>query len=135
MKYLLLAVVGFFLQLQLFSQTSYPVIREADLQGKQFQSWYAFDTTWTKHILPGCLLENHLKVSCEHCGSIYLNVRLKIDSTGKLISHEKISGTICENELSDKVVNCFLEFFYFLEFPPELRNIILEVKLGKALKC
>jgi hypothetical protein len=135
MKHFILALFCVVFQLQVFSQKDYSVIREIDLKGKQFKAWNRFDTTWTKHILPGCLLENSLKLSCAHCSSVYLDVRLKIDSTGKLVSHEKVGGDMCGNDISDKVVKCFLDFFYFLEFPPELRNIILEVRLGSSLKC
>ena len=135
MKYFFLTLVCITLQLQLFSQKNYTTIREADLTGKQLAAWYSFDTTWRIHIFPSCLLENHLKQNCAHCENIFLIVRLKIDSTGKLISHEKVSGEMCGQEISDKLVKCFLDFFYFLEFPPELRNVILEVKLGNSLKC
>ncbi len=135
MKYLLLPLFCIIFQLHVFSQKNYTFIREADLTGKQQAAWYSFDTTWKKHIFPGCLLENHLKLSCAHCDNIYIDVKLKIDSTGKLVSYEKTGGEMCGQEVTDKLVKCFLDFFYFLEFPPELRNVILEVKLGSSLKC
>ena len=135
MKHCFLIVFLLIIQLHVFSQKKYPVIREADLKGKALKEWHRIDTTWTKHIFPGCLLENNLKLNCADCDHIYLEVRLTIDSHGRLISHEKTGGTMCEKEISDNVVKCFLDFFYFLEFPRKLRNHNFEVKIGTSLKC
>jgi hypothetical protein len=111
------------------------IIKENNLSGKQWKAWYTLDSTWTHHIFPACLNENHVKLSCANCESVYLTVQLNIDSTGKLTTYNRISGKMCGNDLSKNIEKCMLDFFYFIEFPIELRNIILEVKLGNGLKC
>jgi len=111
------------------------VLRESNLKGKQRTEWYTLDSTWTHHILPACLNENHVTLSCAACESVYLTVQLKIDSAGKLTSYKRIAGKMCGTDLSKNMEKCMLDFLFFIEFPAELRNIILEVKLGNGLKC
>jgi len=140
MTRILLSLSLFFFSFSLFSQVNTGVkkdsiIKENNLKGKQWDAWYTLDSTWTHHIFPGCLNENHLKLSCADCSKIYLTVQLSIDSTGKLVSHKKISSIMCGDGMSIKMEKCLLDFFYFIEFPSTLRNIILEVKVGNGLKC
>lgn len=134
--FLSLAIFSFLTHSQVATGTlKDSIIKENDLDGKQRKAWYALDSTWTHHIFPACLNENHVKLSCASCESVFLSVQLKIDSTGKLVSYKRIAGKMCGNELSKNMEKCMLDFFYFIEFPAELRNIILEVKLGNGLKC
>lgn len=111
------------------------IIKENNLNGNQWKAWYTLDSMWSHQIFPACLNENHVKLSCASCESVFLSVQLKIDSTGKLVSHKSISGKMCGNDMSKNMEKCVLDFFYFIEFPVELRNIILEVKIGNSLKC
>jgi len=111
------------------------VLKTTDLKGTQWEEWNMLDTTWIKHMFPSCLLENHLELNCRKCVTAYITVQMKIDSKGKLVSHKLIESNICGKDASEKLINCFLDFFYFIEFPNELRNIIFEVKLGNSLKC
>jgi hypothetical protein len=135
MKRILLIAFCLIIQFQVFSQKNDSITRESQLRGKKYKAWHHFDTLWTRNIFPACLLENHLKLSCAECESIYFDVQLKINSAGKLVSHKVISSNMCGKDITTKLVKCCLDFFYFIEFPPELRNIILEVKLGNGLKC
>jgi hypothetical protein len=137
MKFLFAILIFFVIHIQCFSQSVKPdsVIKADMLSGIQWQRWHSIDSLWLKYFFPSCLEENELKLSCATCGNIFLDAQLKIDSKGKLVDYKKIKGNICENDITNELEKCFLDYFYFMEFPPELRNMILEVKLGKSLKC
>lgn len=111
------------------------VIKESDMNNLMWKEWYTLDSTWTKNMFPSCLLENDLKLSCAECESISMTVQMKIDSTGKLISYKKVKENMCGNTFTQLMEKCFLDFFFFLEFPADFRNKTIEVRIGNGLKC
>ena len=131
-----LIIVFIIITLDSFAQTKDTIVlRESDLKNEQMIAWYTLDTIWTKNIMPVCFFENNIKLNCANCGSIYLKMQLKIDTSGKLVSYTKIKENMCGNAFTEKLEKCFLDFFNFLIFPEELRGIILEVNIGRGLKC
>lgn len=111
------------------------IIKANDLKGKQWIAWYTIDSIWIHHIFPACLNENHVKLNCASCESVYILAQIKIDSAGKLVSYKNIKNNMCGKDISKNMEKCFFDFFYFIEFPAELRNMILEVNIGNGLKC
>jgi hypothetical protein len=111
------------------------VIKESDMTGNMWKEWYALDSLWTKNMFPACLTESHIKLSCADCESISMTVRMKIDSTGKLVSYNKIKENMCGNTFTSLLEKCFLDFFFFIEFPADFRNKTIEVRIGNGLKC
>jgi hypothetical protein len=135
-NYFLTSLFFLFISHFTFSQViNYPIVKEVDLNDDQWNEWNNLDTTWTKNIMPVCLFENDIKLNCAKCESVYLKIQMEIDSTGKMVKYTKIKGNMCGNDFTQKLEKCFLDFFMFLEFPKELRNIILEVNIGNGLKC
>lgn len=100
-----------------------------------WKEWNTFDTIWTNNMFPSCLMENNLKLSCADCERISITVQMKIDSTGKLISYKKIKENMCGKNFTALLEKCFLDFFFFLEFPADFRSKTIEVRLGNGLKC
>ncbi|MFH0866281.1 MAG: hypothetical protein V1904_08800 [Bacteroidota bacterium] len=141
MKQILFIFIAFLLAFhsECISQTtalsSDSVIKESDMTGSMWKEWYTLDSTWTKNMFPSCLLENHIKLSCAGCESISMTAQMKIDSTGKLVSYKKIKENMCGNTFTQLMEKCFLDFFFFLEFPAGFRNKTIEVRIGNGLKC
>lgn len=111
------------------------IINELNMKGIMKEEWYTLDTTWTKNIFPACLMEDHKKLSCGECPSISMTVQLKIDSVGKLVSYKKIKENMCGETFAVLLEKCFLDFFFFIEFPADFRNKTIEVRIGNGLKC
>lgn len=132
---ILLIFIAFVVQTSVFGQDGQKIVYENELKGNQWKEWYALDTTWTENIMPVCMFENHVKLSCAECSKVYLTVQMVIDSAGKMIRYKKVNEIMCGKNFSENLEKCFLEFFKFIVFPADLRNIILEVKLGNGLKC
>jgi hypothetical protein len=100
--------------------------------GKQIDSIHSL---WMSTHYPSILKRHRLKMQCSNCESIYMNVQLDIDSTGKVFFYKIIKEKCCAGKFSDTVRKDFLKYFLEVTFPDALRRKKFIIRLGTGLKC
>ena len=111
------------------------VVYYLDLPDSAQFKWYSMDDVWHKKYYLNLLKENKLKLSCAGCENIYIDVIVEIDKNGKLISHKLVDGNQCGGKPTKKLVSSFIKYWYTYLFPPELRGLKIQIRLGTGLKC
>ena len=111
------------------------VLKSYELKGDAWTSWNAIYQDWMKKEYHQILKENKLKMNCNGCEYIYLDVVLNIDSIGKMTYYKLINSNKCSEKFSKKLEIQFMRSFFNLEFPQPLRNMYFEARLGTGLKC
>jgi hypothetical protein len=106
-----------------------------ELAGPEYAEWQALYDNWRITEYPKILKENKLKMNCNGCESIYMDVIFYIDAVGKLNNYKVISSKKCAATFSKKLEKRFLKLFLESKFPSKLRNTRFEVRLGTGLKC
>lgn len=80
------------------------------------------------------LKQNKLKINCNCCSSIYLDIVLAIDSVGKLKNYKLVKSKKCLEEFSKKLELEFINWFLKSIIPKYFYNLKFEAHLGIALK-
>lgn len=143
MKKSILLVFLFFFSLSVFSQEvamdsaskTSQIPKSYELKGDSWTDWNKIYQDWMKNEYSKILKENKLKMYCSGCENIYLEVILNIDSTGKMTFYKLVNSKVCTDKFSKKLEIQFMKSFFNLEFPPSLRNMFFEARLGTGLKC
>lgn len=143
MKKNIFPIVLFFFSLSVFSQEVAidsaglvpQVLKSYELKGDSWTDWNKIYQNWMKNEYHKILKENKLKMNCSGCENIYLEVILNIDSTGKMTFYKLVNSKKCAEKFSKKLEIQFMKSFFNLEFPPSLRNMFFEARLGTGLKC
>ncbi|HNZ43021.1 MAG TPA: hypothetical protein PLI16_02315 [Bacteroidales bacterium] len=99
------------------------------------QAWAAMHETWLTCCFYDCLKQNNIALSCARCEKVMLTVDFKIDSNGRATEYRIIKENRCGKPFSEKLKQCFLEYFLEATFDETLRNIVLEISIGNGLKC
>lgn len=102
---------------------------------EQRLAWNDMSDEWLHTYFYDCLKQNNIKLSCAHCSKVFLTVDFKIDSNGKVSDHRIVKENKCGKPFTEKLRQCFLDFFLHAEFPVSLRNIVFEINIGNGLKC
>ncbi len=143
MKKNILSIIILFFSVSVFSQevpmdsvsaTSH-ILKSYELKGDSWKDWNKIYDDWMKNEYHKILKENKLKMNCSECENIYLEVILNIDSTGKMTFYKLINSKKCTEKFSKKLEIQFMKSFFNMEFPPSLRNMFFEARLGTGLKC
>jgi len=111
------------------------VVKEDELEGKQWRAYQEIRERWMKEAFSSCLTKQHLKLSCSGCEYIIIVYRIVIDGKGRIVAYEKIRGNICGATSSPELEQCFIQYLTSITFPQPLRNMTIEVRLGTGLKC
>lgn len=142
MKNNILSILLFLFSLSVFSQevsmdsaSSSQVLKSYELKGDSWKDWNKIYQDWMKNEYHKILKENKLKMNCSGCENIFLDVILNIDSTGKMTFYKLVNSNKCSEKFSKKLEIQFMKSFFNLEFPPSLRNMYFEARLGTGLKC
>ena len=142
MKNNILSILLFLFSLSVFSQevsmdsaSSSQVLKSYELKGDSWKDWNKIYQDWMKNEYHKILKENKLKMNCSGCENIFLDVVLNIDSTGKMTFYKLVNSNKCSEKFSKKLEIQFMKSFFNLEFPPSLRNMYFEARLGTGLKC
>ena len=142
MKNNILSILLFLFSLSVFSQevsmdsaSSSQVLKSYELIGDSWKDWNKIYQDWMKNEYHKILKENKLKMNCSGCENIFLDVVLNIDSTGKMTFYKLVNSNKCSEKFSKKLEIQFMKSFFNLEFPPSLRNMYFEARLGTGLKC
>lgn len=111
------------------------LVKSYELPSAQYKAWKIIEQQWMSKEYGKILKENKLKMSCNGCEAIFMDVVLKIDSVGKLKEYKTVKTRKCAGEFSKKLEELFLKWFLNLSFPSELYDLKFEVRLGTGLKC
>jgi hypothetical protein len=106
-----------------------------NLEGQAWKDWDSINHVWMKEIYFPCLKENKLKLTCAGCEYIYIDAIFSIDSCGKLYDIQIIKENICYDSASEKLKQCFFNYFKNLVFPESLIKRRIKAKFGTGLKC
>jgi hypothetical protein len=134
MKFLL-TIISFLLIINIYAQNDSITPWSYELKGKAWQDWDSINTFWMHNYYSQCLKENKLKMSCAHCVSIYIDAMFTIDSSGKVIDIQIIKENVCSGKATEKLKQCFFNYYRELVFPESLRRKKIKSKFGTGLKC
>ncbi len=110
-------------------------IKSYNLDDTKWSKWNKIEKNWRKNIYGKILKKYGLKMSCLKCEYIYFDFIFTISKNGKLTEAKKIKENICSQKKTDGIEADFIKYFKNLQFPKELQNLKIEVKLGDGLKC
>ncbi len=116
-------------------ETKDSIPKSYELSSDKYKAWKTIEQEWMRKEYGKILKENKLKMSCSGCENIFMDVIIKIDSSGKLKEYKTIRTRKCAGEFSKKLEERFIKWFLNLTFPAELYNMKFEVRLGTGLKC
>ncbi len=111
---------------------------QEELSTAQTKAWDSIYTIWLRDDYLKCKKENKIDLNCDGhspCESFYIDVILKIDGEGKMEYYKLQGGIKCGRPITKPLELRLMRSFFKMEFPPELRNIKFEVRLGAILKC
>lgn len=105
-----------------------------EFKTEQSNAWKIIEKKWEKEYLK-ILKEQGLKMSCQSCENIYIDVAFTIDEKGKLKYYKLINSKKCEEKFTKGLELRFMKWFFNYKFPEELYNMNFQVRLGNSLKC
>jgi hypothetical protein len=106
-----------------------------DLTREQSQAWRTIEQEWLKTEYPKILLQQKLKMNCSGCENIYMDAIFTIDAQGRLKRYELVNSKKCADKFSKVLAARFTDWFFAAQFPPVLRELSFEVRLGTGLSC
>jgi hypothetical protein len=119
----------------IFAQSDTNYVWSYELEGEAWKNWDSINRVWMKEVYFPCLKENNLKMSCAHCVYIYIDAGLTIDANGEITDIQIFKENICSKKATEKLKQCFFNFYYNMIFPKSLRNKKLKAKFGTGLTC
>jgi hypothetical protein len=117
-----------------YSQTD-SIPKHYELKGLAYKQADSIQDVWMTTHYPVVLKKNKLKMTCAHCSNIFMDVIFKIRADGRAQDWLTVNSNKCGEKFSAKLEEDFLIFFENFIFPPSLRNLIFEWRLGTGLSC
>ncbi len=111
------------------------VLKSCQLKVDSWKDWNKIYQHWMKNEYHKILKENKLKMNCNGCKNIYLDVILNINLTRKMTFYKLVNSKKCFEKFSKKLEIRFMKSFFNLEFPQSLRSMYFEAMIGAGLKC
>jgi hypothetical protein len=111
------------------------IIIDYRLKGKKHEEFDKILEYWKTSKYHNCMAESRLKMSCSGCEYVYIIVRISIDRSGRISGYTKAGENVCGQKAPEKLERCFMEYLESITFPPCLRNMTIETRLGTGLKC
>jgi hypothetical protein len=106
-----------------------------ELSDVQYASWKKISNFWLADDFEKVKFENKIDVNCKSCSSVYMDVIIKINASGKLEYYKLVKGKKCGLEITKPFEMRMMRSFIKYEYPPELRNVTFKTRLGVVLKC
>jgi hypothetical protein len=116
-------------------QQAKTTLNDYELTDKQYAAWKLIKNNWIVSDFEAIETENKIKMNCKNCESFYIDVIIKINSSGKLEYYKFIDGKNCTIAITKKLELRFMRNFFKFEYPAELRNVTFQTRLGNILKC
>jgi hypothetical protein len=110
-------------------------VPEYRLTGTAEESWKKIKDAYYQYGFAPCLAGKKIVVSCGGCTGVILRGIIHIDKNGKVEGFTKTFDRYCGSSMPPDVEECFMKFFKYVDFPPELRGLSIQIDLGRALKC
>jgi hypothetical protein len=116
-----------------------PIITTEQMSEQQLAAWNSLFDSWRRdEFWPGLETLNY-KQDCVQCGDIYFVTRFHIDQQGQVSKYQIVREEIdCRgkttrqnNELRKAITRSFSGWI----FPPSLRNVVVEVRMGEVTRC
>ena len=105
----------------------------------QLLAWNTLFDSWLCNKFRLSLRALHYKQNCIQCGDIYFVTRFYVDQEGHVSKYKIVREEIdCSsktaqqnNELRKTITNGFVS----LIFPPSLKNMTIEARMGEVTRC
>jgi hypothetical protein len=110
-------------------------VKDYELKGEAWQLMNGIRSQWMKNEYRPLLRKYGLRMRCSSCEYVYLDVQLTIDGEGKVTGHKVVHENRCGKPFTDAMRKDFLRSYLALTFPPELRKLVIETRLGTGLTC
>jgi hypothetical protein len=111
------------------------VIIDYELKGDKRKAFNEIHDRFMHEKYPECLKKFKLSMNCSDCEYIYIIVRITIDADGRIKGYVKMRENICGEKADERLERCFIEYLESITFPVNLRNMVIETRLGTGLKC
>ncbi|MEI6122589.1 MAG: hypothetical protein WCQ95_03070 [Bacteroidota bacterium] len=98
-------------------------------------AWNNLYDVWRSNFFYDCLSKSNIHIRCAQCDGVFMLIDFQINDKGFITNYRIVDQDMCGDDFTEKLLNCFLMYFLTIDFPKELRNMILEVHLGTSLKC
>lgn len=120
-----------------FSQLSAQIegIKHYELKGKAYQQADSILNVFMKVEYPALLKKYKLKMNCGNCTSVFMDVVFFIEPDGHIVDYVMVDSKKCGAEFDEEMQADFVFFFVQINFPPSLRDMHLQYRLGTSLKC
>ena len=115
------------------------MITTEQMNTDQLLAWNTLFDSWLRDKFRASLKALHYKQDCIQCGDIYFVTRFYVDQTGHVSKYKIVREEIdCRgktaqqnNELRKTITDSFGTWI----FPPSLRNVIIEARMGAVTRC
>jgi hypothetical protein len=133
--FLLVASIMFAQDVIAEKQAAESAPEDFELSDVQYAAWKKISNFWLADDFEKIKFENKIDVNCKSCTGVYMDVIIKINSSGKLEYYKLVKGKKCGMEPNKQFELRMMRSFIKYEYPPELRNITFKTRLGTILKC
>jgi hypothetical protein len=117
------------------TQIDEDAIKTWDLKGEAYDAWKKIEQDWTQVVFSQILKKHKIKLNCSDCPRVNFKVKLKIDSNGKLVSYQKLKLNVCGGKSPKGFEQELIQYFTEITFDKSLNGMVIEVYLGRTLKC
>ena len=115
------------------------IITTEQMNKDKLQAWNTLFDSWMRDTFRPILKALHYKQDCIQCGDIYFVTRFYIDQEGHVSKYKIVREEIdCSsktaqqnNELRKMITSGFVAWI----FPPSLKNMIIEARMGEVTRC
>ena len=111
------------------------IVSDYELKDEQWSAWKVYSEKWMKQEYGKILKANKLKMSCNGCENIFMDVVITIDGGGKLKYYKCLKSDKCGDEFSKGLEIAFMRWFFQQTFPKELYGLKFRTRLGTGIKC
>jgi len=106
-----------------------------ELKGQAYTQADSILNVWMKSEYPALLKKYKLKMSCASCTSVFMDVVFFIEPDGHIVDFVTVDSKKCATTFDEEMQADFVFFFVQIKFPPSLRDMHLQYRLGTGLKC
>lgn len=110
-------------------------IKHYELKGQAYQQADSILNIFMKVEYPALLKKYKLKMNCANCTGVFMDVVLFIEPDGHVVDYVVTDSKKCAVEFDEEMQAEFVFFFVQINFPPSLRDMHLQYRLGTSLKC
>ncbi len=115
------------------------VVTAKEMSNEQLEDWNKLCEDWLQSSFRPGLRALHYNQDCVQCADIYFVIRFYVDHAGLVnryeIVREEIDCRAKTPQQNDKLRETITAEFATWVFPPSLRDIIIEARMGVVTRC